>query len=176
VSVPRRHAHRGVTLLEVLATMAVLLMGMAAAMTVLVQTSTSNRRTLTATQAQLVAEQELENIASMGCVVEPPCSNLLPLDRTNYKVWQTSAGELRRTVPPAGVIAREYEVVIDVDSAALPTSIEAGSVGSPPLNRDLIPGTAGSLGNLANVRVSVSWQEPGDTARQVVVLQTRMAP
>ena len=174
---PRRRAHRGITLLEVLATMAVLLLGMAAAMTMLMQTSGSNRRTLTATQAQLIAEQELENIASMGCAVDPPCSNLLTLDRTNYTVWQTSAGELRRTPPPADVNARPYEVVIDVDSAALPASIEAGSVGSPALNRDLIPGTAGSVGNLANVRVSVSWEEPGITNRRpVVVLQTRMAP
>ncbi|MCP3136546.1 type IV pilus modification PilV family protein [Pyxidicoccus xibeiensis] len=173
-----RHSRqqRGITLLEVMATMAVMLLGVSAAMLVVNQTSQSNRRTLTATQAQLIAEQELENIASRGCTVDPPCANLAALDNTNYRVWQTSMGELRRAPPPAALEAREYEVVIDVDSRVLATSIEAGSVGSPPVSRDLIPGTAGSGGNVANVRVSVSWVERNSTERQVVVLQTRMAP
>ncbi|MFP2928951.1 pilus assembly protein [Pyxidicoccus sp. 3LG] len=173
-----RHARsiRGVTLLEVMATMVVMLLGIAAAMLVVNRTSYSNRRTLTATQAQLIAEQELENIASLGCTVNPPCANVLNMDGDSYPVWQTTAGELRRAPPPAGVDAREYEVAIDVDSALLPASLEGGLVGWPPVNRDLVPAMPGVGSNIANVRVAVSWVEENSTDRQVVVLQTRMAP
>ncbi len=164
---------RGVTLLEVLATMTVLLVGVGAAMAVVSQTSRSNRRTLTATQAQIIAERELEDIIAMGCATEPPCGNLAPLDRTRKTVWQTAAGELKTTQPPASMLAREYEVSIDVDSGILVGSIENNSPGQPAVNRNL---ANGQPGNVANVRVSVSWTEPGRQGRQVVVLQTRMAP
>ncbi|TQF14252.1 type II secretion system protein [Myxococcus llanfairpwllgwyngyllgogerychwyrndrobwllllantysiliogogogochensis] len=169
-------ASRGVTLLEVMATMAVMLLGVAAVMTLVTHISTSNRRTLTATQAQLIAERRLENIASMGCSAEPPCSNLAGLDNQRTKMWQTAQGDLLTVAPAAGVVAREYEVAVDVDYSRVPGSIEGGSRGSPDIARDLVPGQAGSIGNLVNVRVSVSWLEPGRTGRQVVVMQTRVAP
>ncbi|MCP3163283.1 type IV pilus modification PilV family protein [Myxococcus qinghaiensis] len=170
----RFQASRGVTLLEVLATMAVMLVGIAAVMTLVTQISASNRRTLTATQAQLLAERTLENISSMGCSATPPCANLIPLDGQRTTLWQTAGGELR-TAAPVGDVARQYEVAVDVDSPALAGSIEDGASGFPPVDRDL-GGSAGTAGNIANVRVSVSWVEPGRTGRQVVVLQTRMAP
>ncbi|MFY2556274.1 type IV pilus modification PilV family protein [Corallococcus terminator] len=174
MSPSRFQASRGVTLLEVLATMAVMLVGIAAVMTLVTQISASNRRTLTATQAQLLAERTLENITSMGCSAEPPCANLIPLDGQRTNLWQTAGGDVK-TSAPAGDVARQYEVAVDVDSPALAGSIEAGAAGFPPVNRDL-GGSAGTPGNVANVRVSVSWVEPGRTGRQVVVLQTRMAP
>jgi prepilin-type N-terminal cleavage/methylation domain-containing protein len=164
--------HRGVTLLEVLATMVVLLVGVGAAMAVVTQTSRSNRRTLTATQAQIIAERELEDIIAMGCSTEPPCGNLRTLDRTRRTVWQTASGELK-TTQPTGVQAREYEVSVDVDSGVIMNSIENNAPGEPPVTRNL---ANNQPGNVANVRVSVSWREPGRQGRQVVVLQTRMAP
>ncbi|MBZ4420814.1 prepilin-type N-terminal cleavage/methylation domain-containing protein [Myxococcus sp. RHSTA-1-4] len=170
-----RHA-RGITLIEVMLSMVVLLLGVTAALMVVRQTTESNRRTLTALQAQLIAEQALENITAMGCTANPPCGNLAAQDNRRYTVWQTSAGELREVAPPADVIAREYEVAVDVDSGAIPGSIESGSVGAPAVNRDLVNGVAGSVGNIANVRVSVSWREQERNERQVVVLQTRVAP
>jgi prepilin-type N-terminal cleavage/methylation domain-containing protein len=167
--------HRGVTLLEVMATMVVLLLGIAAAMTVVSATSRSNRRTLTATQAQLIAERYLENITAEGCTPIPPaCSNLQHWDNNRFLVYQTSAGELRETAPPASILARQYEVSVDVDAPMLLGSIENASVGEPAVDRNLV-GT--NTGNLANIRVAVSWEEPGvRTGRQVVVMQTRMAP
>ncbi len=168
----RQSSHaRGVTLLEVMATMVVLLVGIAATMVLVTQINRSNRRTLTAAQAQHIAERELEDIIAMGCTLEPPCGNLV--DNRRYDVWQTAAGELRQSDPGAGVVARKYEVAVDVDSAVIPNTIESGSVGAPDVTRVL---AAGQQGNVANVRVSVSWQEPERTGRQVVVLQTRMAP
>lgn len=90
-SMKRRQHARGITLLEVLATMAILLLGIGAAMLVVTQTSYSNRRSLSATQAQLIAEQALENITMLGCTLDPPCLNLVGLDET-FTVFQTSAG------------------------------------------------------------------------------------
>ncbi|MBU8896357.1 pilus assembly protein [Corallococcus sp. M34] len=170
-----RHAPRGATLLEVMATMAVLLLGIAAAMTVVAATSRSNRRTLTAIQAQLIAEQYLENITAQGCNPVPPaCSNLAAWDRRRDLVYQTAGGQLTTTAPGPGVTARQYEVSVDVDGPTLTGSIENGSQGEPSISRPLV-GT--NTGNLVNVRVSVSWEELGSrNGRQVVVVQTRMAP
>lgn len=164
---------RGVTLLEVLATMVVLLVGVGAAMAVVAQTNRSNRRTLTATQAQIIAERELEDIIAMGCATQPPCGNLATLDRTRKTVWQTAAGELKTVQPTGDVKAREYEVSVDVDSGVITGSIENNAPGEPPVTRNL---ANNQPGNVANVRVSVSWVETGRQGRQVVVLQTRMAP
>jgi type II secretory pathway pseudopilin PulG len=170
-----RHA-RGITLLEVTISMAVLLMGITGALMAVRQTAQTNRRTLTAMQAQLIAEKALEDITAMGCTSNPPCGNLAGQDKRRYTVWQTAAGELREVEPPAALIAREYEVAVDVDSGVIPGTIESGSVGAPAVNRPLVSGRSDSMGNVANVRVSVSWREPERQGRQVVVLQTRVAP
>lgn len=167
---------RGVTLLEVMAAMAVLMLGIAAAMLVVTQTSYANRRSLTATQAQLIAEQALENITQMGCSLDPPCNNLSTLDGT-FTVFQTTAGDIRNVAPAdPNVIAREFEVVVDVDIPALPATIEPGSVVPESLRRNLVPGEVGTAGGIAHVRVTVSWREQERSDRQVVMLQTRMAP
>lgn len=172
----KKRQHRGITLLEVLATMAILLMGIGAAMLVVTQTSVSNRRSLSATQAQLIAEQALENITLLGCALEPPCSNLEGLDE-NYVLFQTSAGALSNVRPAdPTVIAREYQVVVDVDVPSILSTIEAGSVVPDELQRNLVPGEPDTAGNIAHVRVIVSWQEQERSDRQVVMLQTRMAP
>ncbi|RKG90245.1 type IV pilus modification PilV family protein [Corallococcus terminator] len=166
---------RGVTLLEVMATMAVMLLGTAAAMTVVSQTSFSNRRTLTANQAGMLAEQTLESLRAQGCSQEPPCGNMQVWDNQRIIYYQTAGGEPTRTAPAAGTIMRQYEVAIDVDGLPIVGSIEGGapSLGEPLVTRELIPGQPG---NVINVRVSVSWVEPNRTGRQVVVLQTRMSP
>ncbi|RKH15756.1 type II secretion system protein [Corallococcus praedator] len=166
-----QRASRGVTLLEVMATMAVMLLGVAAAMTVVSQTSTANRRTLTANQAQIIAEQTLENILTEGCQGQVNCADLT--NRT-FQVYQTSEGLLRNTPPTdPNILAREYTVNVDVDNVMAPLTAEGGKWGNPPVNRPLVGATTG---NLVNVRVSVSWEEPNiRSGRQVVVLQTRMA-
>ncbi|AGC41734.1 type 4 pilus biogenesis operon protein [Myxococcus stipitatus DSM 14675] len=169
-------ASRGVTLLEVLATMAVMLLGIAAVMTLVTHISASNRRTLTATQAQLIAERTLEDIASRGCSADPPCSNLVGFDKQRTTLWQTAQGRILTAAPAtgSGIVAREYEVAVDVDISMDMASIEGGVAGTPSILRDLAGPS--SRGRLANVRVSVSWLEPARTGRQVVVLQTRVAP
>jgi prepilin-type N-terminal cleavage/methylation domain-containing protein len=164
-------ASRGVTLLEVMTTMAVMLLGIAAAMTVVSETTRSNRRTLTANQAQLIAEQTLEGYLTQGCQGSAVCDSI---SDTSFQVWQTSEGMLRREAPPAGVEAREYRVDVDVDNSQLIGTVEGAAMGEPAINRPLALGNAG---NLVNVRVSVSWEEPQvREGRQVVVLQTRLAP
>ncbi|GMU01968.1 hypothetical protein KH5H1_60880 [Corallococcus caeni] len=164
---------RGVALMETMVASVVLVMGLMAALTLMVETNRANRRTLTATQAQTLAEQTLENIVSMGCTRAPPCGNIATLDGSRSKVWQTAAGAVLTTRPQAPIVAREYEIAVDVDGAVQPGLNENGSLGQPPLNRSL---RGMGPGNLVNVRVSVSWVEPARSGRQVVVLQTRMAP
>ncbi|MCY1044373.1 pilus assembly protein [Corallococcus sp. bb12-1] len=157
-----------------MATMVVMLLGIAAAMTVVSQTSYSNRRTLTANQAGMLAEQTLESLRAQGCSQDPqPCANMAAWDNRRIIYYQTAGGEPTLTAPAAGMIMRQYEVAIDVDGLPILGSIEGGSLGEPLVTRELLPGL---LGNVINVRVSVSWVEPNRTGRQVVVLQTRMSP
>lgn len=173
----RMHTHRarGATFIEVMATSLVLLMGLGAAMLLVTETARQNRRNLTATQAQLIAEQELETLVAQGCTPEPPCDNIRRHDQpplNSYPLWQTASGELRRSPPESGtVVARQFRVDIDVDGEA---QFEGGERGAPRLDRPLVAGLNGSV---YNVRLSVSWEEPGSNGqRQVVVLQTRVAP
>lgn len=168
----KQRASRGVTLLEVMATMAVMLVGVAAAMTVVSQTTRSNRRTLTANQAQIIAEQTLENILQLGCQGSPTCE---VVTSETFDMYQTSEG-LLRNAPPTDpkIIARKYTVNVDVDNSKAPGTVEEGKAGEPAITRNLVGTTAGTL---VNVRVSVSWDEPGVRSdKQMVVLQSRMAP
>ena len=169
----RLAARRGVALIEAMAASVVLILGLMATMAMIQQTNHVNRRTLTATQAQTLGEQALENIVSMGCTRSPPCGNVAALDGSRSTVWQTAAGAVLTTKPDASVIAREYEISVDVDGSTQSTLNENGAVGVPAVNRSL---RGKGPGNIINVRVSVSWVEPARTGRQVVVLQTRMAP
>lgn len=168
----KQRTSRGVTLLEVMATMAVMLVGVAAAMTVVSQTTRANRRTLTANQAQIIAERALEEILTTGCQGTTDCSNL---SNSSKKVYQTASGDLRDTAPVTpGLLAREYDVTVDVDNGKLPGTVEGGKWGNPAVNRPLVGTTTGTI---VNVRVSVSWTETGvREGRQAVVLQTRLAP
>ena len=74
---------RGVTLVESLATMAILVGGIAAIGMTVVGTAKINRRNLTQAQALVVAERELERITQLGCdgvIPLDPCANLKALD------------------------------------------------------------------------------------------------
>ncbi|RKG60669.1 prepilin-type N-terminal cleavage/methylation domain-containing protein [Corallococcus sp. AB011P] len=168
----KQRASRGVTLLEVMATMAVMLLGVAAAMTVVSQTTRSNRRTLTANQAQIIAEQTLENILQRGCQGSVTCETA---SNETFDVYQTSEGFQRETAPTdPNIVARKYTVTVDVDNSVVPGSIEDGKAGEPAITRPLVGATTGTL---VNVRVSVAWDEPGiREGQQMVVLQSRMAP
>ncbi|MBN8228017.1 pilus assembly protein [Corallococcus macrosporus] len=166
-------ARRGVALLETMAASVVLLLGLMAAMAMIQQSNHASRRTLTATQAQTLAEQTLENLVSQGCTRAPPCGNIAALDGSRSKVWQTAAGAVLTTRPAASIVAREYEIAVDVDGSVQAGLNENSAVGVPAVDRSL---RGMGSGNLVNVRVSVSWVEPARTGRQVVVLQTRMAP
>ncbi len=165
----KRSAQRGVSFLEVLATMAVLVTGMTGAALVVGQTSKQNRRALSEQQALLIADVELERIRSVGCDREQDdCLNLHPLDGTGYSVWQTAAGETLRQQP--AIAARRYDVRVDVDPP-----FEGTETGSPALGRE-VRGVALFNDRLVNVRVVVSWTEPGEPRSHSVVLQTRLTP
>lgn len=162
---------RGVTLIEAMATMVVLLLGIMAVALLLLQTVKSNRRNLSQAQAATLAERELERILAMGCRPPPnamSCPNIQALDGQVLGPFYWSAGGEMTTTAPAGP-SREYEVLVDVDP---------GQEGSEVVSRPVGPSGLTSSATV-NVRVTVRWREAGEGADapfEAIALQTRMAP
>ncbi|MFP2928030.1 hypothetical protein ACLESO_23080 [Pyxidicoccus sp. 3LG] len=173
-------ASRGATLLEAIATMVVLLIGILGVALTVLAASRQNRRNLIQAQASLIAEQELERITAMGCTGLPasPCSNIQALDGSTRQVWWAAGGMPRTQAPGAGQPPRlRFDVAVDVDPGPGGT-YEGNARGSPPVNR-LVGAT--QLQEVINVRVLVSWPDMPLTglsanARRAVALQTRMVP
>lgn len=168
---------RGTTLIEVLAAMGVMAMGIAAIGSLVLVGTGQNRRTLAMAQAEAIAQQELERILAQGCSNGNSdtafCDNVRALDRTGYDLsWSVA------TQPTPGVTAgsRTYHVDRDVDGPGACNGapcFEGNETGAPLLTRPLVPGQPAP--RVLNVRVTVSWTEH-DRPRQAVVLQTRVAP
>jgi hypothetical protein len=154
-----------------MATAVVLLVGILGVLLVLVAASRQNRRNNTQTQAQLIAEQELERIVALRCrgPEGATCSNIQQLDDSVRQVWWSANGQMSEVAPPPGAPTQmQYTVAVDVDPP-----VEGGEQGSPSLTRT-VSGIALPAGQLVNVRVTVSWQEPS-FPRRAVALQTRMS-
>lgn len=158
---------RGMTLAEVMITIAVLGLGVVGAGNVVSYSTRLGRHSLSTAQAQFLANRELERIVAIGCGNAQSCANLLALDRTSYSIYWTPSGT-PSTSAPSGSNWQEYHVAVDVDSAS---SVEGGEKGEPELGRSL---AGAGAGHQANVRVSVGWEE--GKRRYVEVLQTRVAP
>ncbi len=159
---------RGVTLVESLATMAILVGGIAAIGMTVVGTAKINRRNLTQAQALVVAERELERITQLGCdgvIPLDPCANLKALDgAAQPSAFWSADGQVATANSPG---RRQFDISLDVDPP-----FEAAETGAPKLTRALANSEAGSV---VNVRVIVSWSE-ADRPRQAIALQTRVAP
>lgn len=166
-----RRTRRGVTLLEAMATMTVVVFGILGVALAVLASARQNRRNLIQAQAGLIAEQELERISAMKCVTPAParpCANIEALDRQTRPVWWSSNGTPRDVIPGAGDPVRlKYDVAVDVDPP-----MEGEERGSPQLVRVVASQT---LLNVVNVRVTVSWLD-ADAGRRAVALQTRMSP
>jgi type II secretory pathway pseudopilin PulG len=169
-------ARRGVTLLESIATMAVLVVGILAVSMTVLAASRQNRRNLAQAQASLIAEQELERITAIGCTgpTTTPCDNIQSMDGRTRQVFWATDGEPRAQAP-----GQRFDIAVDVDPNNTATPYEGTARGSPALDR-----TEGGqqLRQVINVRVTVSWQDtllPGfgtTPLRRAVALQTRMVP
>jgi len=157
--------------------MAIVAMGIAAMGSLVVASTSQNRRTFANAQAEAIAQRELERILALGCTNGNSdtnfCDNVRSLDRTGYDVAWSVAATLGTSVAPS---TRKYHVDIDVDGPGLCNGnpcFEGDETGAPILARPLVPGQPAP--RLLNVRVTVSWTEK-DRPRQAVVLQTRVAP
>jgi len=177
VAAPQVSSRRGTTLIEVMAAMGVMAVGIAAIGSLVLAATSQNRRTLAMAQAEAVAQRELERVLALGCTNGASdtafCDNVRALDRTGYDVaWGVSA--LPGTAPDPAT--RTYHVDLDVDAPGDCNGspcFEGSETGAPLLARALVPGQGPP--RLLNVRVTVSWVER-DRPRQAVALQTRVAP
>jgi len=170
-------ARRGTTLIEVVAAMGVMAMGIAAIGSLVLVATGQNRRSLAMAQAEAVAQRELEHVLALGCTNGSSdtiyCDNVRALDRTGYDVtWGASVlpGQ------SSAAATRTYHVDIDVDGPGNCNGapcFEGSETGAPLLARTLVPGQPAP--HVLNVRVTVSWTER-DRPRQAVALQTRVAP
>jgi type II secretory pathway pseudopilin PulG len=163
---------RGFTLVEALVMGAVLALGLASAMQVATASAAFSRRNLAQTQATLIAERELERLIAMGCddlIEDEPCKNIKDFDSAPTRsVWWSADGEAYEDPPGAtDPPRREYRISVDVDPP-----YEGDEHGEPDMTQPL---AGAGLARRVNVRVQVSWTEPG-RPRQVVALQTRIAP
>jgi type II secretory pathway pseudopilin PulG len=167
------------SLVETLVALAVSAIGMTGVAALVMASSTVVKRNYAITQAQAVAQRELERIVALGC--NDNCANIKLLDGNARSLYWNATGELTDTPPavgPTNPVKAEFRVSVDVDPP-----YEGAERGIPRLDRpmDTTNAVVGTLtGGMVNVRVSVSWQDTaGKTAarpRQVAVLQTRMAP
>ena len=177
VTAPKVRLRRGASFIEVMAAMGVMCMGIAAISSLVLATTSQNRRTLAQAQAEAVAQRELERIISLGCTNGSSdtafCDNIRSLDRTQYDVaWGAAA------LPGTAVnlSTRQYHVNIDVDGPGNCNGapcFEGSETGAPILARTMVPGQPPP--HVLNVRVTVSWLE-ANRPRQAVALQTRVAP
>lgn len=161
----RARLQRGITLIETMATMAILTVGLLAVSLTVLQTVKSNRRSLSQAQASVLAERELESIVAMGCrasALANACANITALDGTERGPFYWTADGAMTDVEPTEP-ARQYQVLVDVDPPA-----EDGETGAPAFD--------GVSPNIINVRVTVRWQEANEDQFEAVALQTRMAP
>lgn len=170
-------SRRGTTLIEVMAAMGVMAVGIAAIGSLVLAATSQNRRTLAMAQAEAVAQRELERVLALGCTNGNSdtafCDNVRALDRTGYDVaWGASA--LPGVAPDPAT--RTYHVDLDVDGPGDCNGgpcFEGSETGAPLLARALVPGQGPP--RVLNVRVTVSWLER-DRPRQAVALQTRVSP
>jgi len=169
----RQKRAAGFTLIEAMATMVVLAIGIAGIAVASSQIGSFTRRNLTQAQAMMIAEWELERLTNIGCDGVNPndrCANLKSLHlndpaQVQYSVFWTAAGTASTASTPG---AREYRVAIDVDPP-----FEGAETSAPSLLAPL-PNT-GQSGDHVNIRVTVMWEEEGHRW-QAVALQTRVAP
>ena len=162
---------RGVTFIEAMVSMAVAAVGISGAASLVVASSTVVRRTQTRAQATELARRELEDIEARGCNPDPVawCNNIQALDGRVRTVWLGVDSGLRTAAPATpDPSLRQFTISLDVDPP-----YEGAERGFPVIERPL--DGAGTRGAIVNVRVTVSWPEPGRD-RQVTVLQTRMSP
>ena len=155
-------SRRGITLVESMATMAILAFGLAAVGMTVSGTAKLNRRNLMQAQALVVAERELERVTELGCdgLVElDPCANLKALNGAVLAPVFWSANGRVEAAAGTSPSRTRFDVALDVDPP-----FEGAETGAPRLS-----------GNVVNVRVIVSWDER-DRPKQAVALQTRVAP
>lgn len=170
---------RGMSLVETLVALAVAAIGLTGLAALVLASSAVVKRNFAITQAQAVAQRELERIVALGC--NENCVNIKQLDGNTRNLYWSNSGDLTETVPAVGSgnpIKMEFHVAVDVDPPYEGTERGVPRLDRPLDGTDTVVGSA--TGSMVNVRVTVSWTDTvGKEAgrpRQVFATQTRMAP
>ena len=178
VTAPQVRPRAGTTLIEVMAAMGIMAMGIAAIGSLVLATTNQNRRTLAQAQAEAVAQRELERIVALGCTNGTPtprfCDNVRSLDRTGYDVaWGASTA-------PRAARHRRHPRLPRGRRRGRAGQLQRGPVLRGKRDRRAAPHPrpgSGSAGGAAPERAGHRQLDRArNQPRQAVALQTRVAP
>ncbi|MCL2625699.1 MAG: type II secretion system GspH family protein [Cystobacterineae bacterium] len=178
---------KGITLLEVLVSAALLMLGIFVAMGLSNVVNKNERNYHLSLTANKVAQHLLETVVSENCLLNPTtqvCQNLTDRSGIPFSLWVTPEGEIQYTNPPNEDNGIEFEARFDVQTTngcLSGTSLVncVANLGTNnnteawALDRNLI---GEAPGNLHNVRITVSYVDPFNRSIRFTSYQTRMVP
>jgi len=179
-----RRLHQGITLIEVLVSAALLIVGIAAVMGVSNLVQRIERISQLSLTADNLAQDLLEKVSLERCIWNQSlqaCHNLTAKDMGAFSLWVGPNGEVKYTKEDAQEGSVEFEARFDVHTTSgclsgisnancMATTDNTSAWG---LDRKLFEE---GVGNLHNVRVTVSYANPFNREVRFVSYQTRVAP
>jgi len=175
---------RGITLLEILVASSMLILGISIVLGVSNVVQKRERISHLSLTADRLAQDLLESIVVENCIWNAElkaCQNLTARDKRSFSLWVKPSGEIKYTQEEAGEGAVEFEVRFNINTAegcmsgSSHAHCTANTDGSSAwgLDRRLFEE---EVGNLHNIRVTVSYADPFNQEARFVSYQTRVAP
>jgi len=183
---PRRgtRLYKGISTIEVLVTSVLLILGISVVMKLSNFAQQSERNAYLALTAEKLAQDLLERVLVERCVwnqVLQVCHNLTARDMGTFPLWVQPNGEVKYTKEEAEEGSFEFEARFDVQTTSgclsgisnANCTFTVDDTSAWGLDRTLFEG---EVGNLHNVRVTVSYVDPFDRRIHFTSYQTRVAP
>jgi len=175
---------RGITLIEILVASALFIVGISVVLGVSNVVQKRERISRLSLTADRLAQDLLEGVVAETCLWSPKqkvCQNLLERDKRSFSLWVKPNGEVKYTQEEAGEGAVEFEARFDVHTAEgcmsgnsnAHCTATTDSSSAWGLDRKLFED---EVGNLHNIRVTVSYADPFNRKARFVSYQTRVAP
>jgi len=175
---------RGITLIETLVASAVLIFGVSVVLGVSNVVQKRERISRLSLTADRLAQDLLERVVVENCLWSPKqkvCQNLMERDKRSFSLWVKPNGEVKYTKEEAGEGAVEFEARFDVNTAEGCMSGNSHAHCTATVDGSSAWGVDRKLfeeevGNLHNIRVTVSYLDPFNKEARFVSYQTRLAP